>query len=266
MERVGFIGFGNMGTALAKGAIRSGFLNPEQIYASNRNQETLKESSDELKINMSDNITVARECDIIILGVKPYLVTAIIDQIKDEMKPNQLFVCMAAGINIEKMESQFNRPGVKIIRILPNMPALVGAGMTAISINDNVSKKETDFIVEFCNSFGIADVIPESLMDVASAVGASSPAFSYMFMESLADGAVLKGLDRKRAYKYAAQAVLGAAKMVLESGEHPGQLKDRVCSPGGTTIEGVLVLEEQGMRSAVINAMDKTTTKASKLG
>lgn len=151
---------------------------------------------------------------------------------------------------------------VKVVRVMPNTPALVGEGMSALCPNDIVTKEELEYIVTIFESFGKAEIVSEKLMDVVTAVSGSAPAYVYMFIEAMADAAVLDGMPRNQAYKFAAQAVYGSAKMVLETGMHPGALKDMVCSPGGTTIEAVATLEEKGLRTAVISAMRNCTKKS----
>ena len=266
MKKIVFIGFGNMASAIAQGAIDSNFIDKENVYISGRDQGKLKLKAHKFGVNPSDNAYIAKSCDIVFLGVKPYGIISLLEQIKSEISEYQIIVSMAAGVTVKAMEEALDGSHIKIIRMLPNTPALVGEGMTALSLGTYATAEDVTYIEAFCQSFGKVDVIEEKLIDAVSAVSGSSPAFVYQFIEALADGAVLKGLYRERAYKYASQAVLGAAKMVLQSGEHPGQLKDKVCSPGGSTIEGIKVLEQQGMRSAVINAVAQTTDKASKLG
>ena len=151
---------------------------------------------------------------------------------------------------------------VKIVRTMPNTPALVGEGITAACCNENVTPNELDSVVNILKGFGKCEVISENLMDVVVSVSSSSPAYVFMFIEAMADAAVADGMPRAQAYEFAAQAVLGSAKMVLETRKHPGELKDMVCSPAGTTIEAVRVLEEKGMRSAVFEAMKACTRKA----
>lgn len=168
---------------------------------------------------------------------------------------------IAAGQTIEQNEKRFGR-SMKMAKAMPNTPVLVSEGMTAVSINQLITEEEKTEIKAIFESFGKVEFVDEKLMDVVSAVSGSSPAYAYMFIEALADGAVLHGLPRQQAYVFASQAVLGAAKMVLETGVHPGELKDHVCSPGGSTIEAVASLEESGLRSAVINAVNASVNKS----
>lgn len=174
-------------------------------------------------------------------------------------------VSIAAGKSIDALSNAFGKE-VKLIRIMPNTPALVGEGMSAISANEKVTEAEKEKVIEIFNSFGKCEEVSESLMDTVTAVSGSSPAYVFMFIEAMADAAVVGGMPRDKAYIFAAQAVLGSAKMVLDTKKHPGVLKDMVCSPAGTTIEAVSVLEEKGMRDAVISAMKVCMEKSKEMG
>ena len=176
-----------------------------------------------------------------------------------------MVVSIAAGKTIAFIENGLGSSEVKIVRCMPNTPALVGEGCTGVCANKNVEKEELEQVLALIRSFGVAEAVPESLMDVVVGVSGSSPAYVFMFIEAMADQAVAAGMPRKQAYQFAAQAVLGSAKMVLETGMHPGELKDMVCSPGGTTIQAVKVLEEKGMRAAVMDAMEACIEKSRQL-
>lgn len=193
--------------------------------------------------------------------MKPHLFPEIISQIKSCIRPNTLIISIAAGQTIAAIESAFHK-NIKLIRAMPNTPALVGEGMSALCANQNVSQEELNEAITIFNSFGKCEVVPENIMDTVIGVSGSSPAYVYLFIEAMADAAVADGMSRAQAYKFSAQAVLGAAKMVLNTDSHPGALKDAVCSPGGTTIEAVAVLEQQGFRNAVISAQRACVQKA----
>ena len=260
-KNIGFIGCGNMAKAMISGIVKSGLVPPLNIYGSGGSEENLKSVKEKYGISIkSSNKEVAEAADILVLAVKPNIYASVIEEIKDSIRKDCIIVIIAAGITIEFMEKSLN-DGAKVVRTMPNTPALVGEGMSAICAGSHVSEEELKWIVEIFESFGKAEIIEEKLMDVIPAVSGSSPAYVYMFIEALADGGVLRGLPRQKAYKMAAQAVLGAAKMVLETGEHPGKLKDAVCSPGGTTIEAVYTLEKSNFRGAVISAMESCTEK-----
>ena len=197
--------------------------------------------------------------------MKPNKYTHVIEKIKNHIKPDAVIISIAAGLSMEKIESFFGKD-IKLIRVMPNTPALVSQAMSAICKNKFVSDNEIDEVLEIFQAFGKTELVEERLMDVVTGVSGSSPAYVYMFIEALADGAVLQGMPRDKAYKMAAQSVLGSAKMVLETGKHPGQLKDEVCSPGGTTIEAVYSLEKNNFRAAVIEAVNVCTEKSKNMG
>ena len=190
----------------------------------------------------------------VIFSVKPQFYADVIQEVKDLVRPEQLIITIAPGKTLAWLAEQFGKD-VKIVRTMPNTPAMVGEGMTAATPNEHVTKEELDYACKILSAFGKVEVVTEHMMDAVVAVSGSSPAYVFMFIEAMADAAVAEGMPRAQAYKFAAQAVLGSAKMVLETGKHPGELKDMVCSPAGTTIEAVGVLEEHGFRSAVIDAM-----------
>ncbi len=259
--KVGFIGCGNMASAIISGLINKASMEPTEIIASDAFETTLKSASDKFNIKTtSDNKIVAKEAEVIFLAVKPQYYETVISEIKDLITSDQVIVTIAPGKTLSWLEERFGE--VKIVRTMPNTPALVGEGVTGVCRNSHVYDGEFQYIMSLISSFGVAEDIPESLMDVCVSVSGSSPAYVFMFIEAMADAAVADGMPRDKAYKFAAQAVYGSAKMVLETGMHPGALKDMVCSPGGTTIEAVRVLEEKGFRSSVIEAMKACTAKA----
>lgn len=252
--KIGFIGTGNMGRAMMGGMIKAGIVDPENVMASDIFQAVVDEVAEEYSVKATtDNREVVDFADIVFLAVKPQYLPGAIDGIKDMDFSNKVVVSIAAGQSLEKLTGLFGKK-IKLIRVMPNTPALVGEGMSALSPNELVSDDESETVLHLFESFGEAEIVPEKLQDAVVGISGSSPAYVYMFIEALADGAVAEGMPRKQAYKFAAQAVLGSAKMVLETGEHPGVLKDNVCSPGGTTIEAVATLEALGFRNAVIEA------------
>lgn len=265
-KKIGFIGCGNMATAMISGIINSNVVSSEELMVSNPTDEKLKKIKQKCNVNISNiNRDVASFSDILFLSVKPNKYEEVINEIKNSVKENCIIVAIAAGITIKFIESKFDKKDLKVVRTMPNTPALVGEGMTAISFNSKVTNEEKEDILSIFKSFGKYEVIDEKLMDVIPAISGSSPAYVYMFIEALADGAVLGGIPRDKAYKMAAQAVLGSAKMVLETGEHPGVLKDNVCSPGGTTIEAVYTLEKNNFRGTIIEAMESCTKKTKQM-
>ncbi len=263
--KTGFVGTGNMGTALIKGYIKQNENNKNDIYAYDKLPDKLDELVRECGIHSCDSIkAIVKECDIIILSVKPDVYAYVLEEINQYIESKHVLVSIAAGITIRYIESFFIIPA-KVVRTMPNTPALVSEGITALSGNTNISEKELNCVRNIFSAVGKTEIIEEKLMDVIPAVSGSSPAYVYMFIEALADGAVMQGMPRKQAYQFAAQSVLGAAKMVLETKKHPGELKDMVCSPGGTTIEAVASLEKNGVRSAVIEAVKACTEKSIKM-
>ena len=262
MKTIGFIGCGNMGSAMIGGILGAGLTTPDLIFASASTETRLNAVKEKYGINTTtNNWDVASKSDILILAVKPNKLSEVIPDISGSINKNAVIVSIAAGTSILKLENLFCRE-IKLVRAMPNTPALVGEAMSALSANDNVTDDELAEIVSVFESFGKCEIVPESLMDAVTGVSGSSPAYVYMFIEAMADAAVLDGMPRSQAYKFAAQSVLGSAKMVLESGSHPGALKDNVCSPGGTTIAAVAELEKSGFRSAVISAQHACVNKS----
>ncbi len=259
---IGFIGGGNMASAIIGGILQSGLAAKEQIIATAKTEHTLTSLRERFGITaIADNQQAASQSDILFLAVKPYLFSEIISQVKDCIRPETLIISIAAGQTMEKIETLFGKD-VKLVRAMPNTPALVGEAMTALCTNQNITETELADAMAIFNSFGKCETVPETMMDAVIGVSVSSTAYVYLFTEAMADAAVADGMPRAQAYKFAAQSVLGAAKMVLETETHPGALKDAVCSPGGTTIEAVAVLEQQGLRSAVISAQRACVQKS----
>ncbi len=254
---ISFIGCGNMGTAMMQGILDSGIAKAADLTGADRSEVLLKNRKEVLGISTTtDNKEAAEKADILILSVKPQFYEEVISGIKDAVRDDVIIITIAPGKTLSWTEEKFGRK-LKVIRMMPNTPALVKEGMIGLCANDKVTEKELDTVRELCSGFAKTEVIPENLMDVVTAVSGSSPAYVFMFIEAMADAAVAGGMPRDKAYTFAAQAVLGSAKMVLETGMHPGELKDMVCSPAGTTIQAVRVLEERGFRSAVIECMEK---------
>lgn len=263
--KIGFIGCGNMATAMIRGMIKNGAAKPEEIIASAKSEKTRERIKTELGICAAENNRqAALFSDVLFLAVKPQYYEEVIEEIKGDLTGQEIVVTIAPGKTLSWLAGKLGS-NVKIIRTMPNTPAMVGEGMTGMCGNALVTEEELLQVKELLESFGKAEVVPESLIDVVVGVSGSSPAYVFLFIEAMADAAVADGMPRAQAYKFAAQAVLGSAKMVLETGRHPGELKDMVCSPGGTTIEAVRVLEEKGMRSAVIEASKACVKKGREL-
>ena len=254
MKTASFIGTGNMGSALARAAAKSSLSC--RILLANRSPEKARRLAAELGGLAVDNRTAAAEADILFLGVKPHLLAGAADGIRDVLARRQdrfLVVSMAAGWDLHSLSALLG--GIPVIRIMPNIPVSVGSGVTLFAASPEVTGEEKDFFRELMAFSGVVEEIDEPLMDAATGITGCGPAFAAMFAEALADGAVACGLPRAQAYRCAAQMLKGTAELLLETGEHPGSLKDRVCSPAGSTIQGVRVLEQSAFRAAVMNAV-----------
>lgn len=264
--KYGFIGNGNMGRAILCGALDNKVINACDVIVSDIDTEGLKWLQGKYAVTTTkDNKITAADSDILFLCVKPQYIYSVIAEIKDKVSENTLIVSIAAGQSIEMLTEAFGKK-IKLVRVMPNTPALVGEGMSALSPNENVSDKETELVLKIFNSFGKGSIVAENLMDAVTAVSGSSPAYVFMMIEAMADAAVIGGMPRKQAYLLASQAVLGSAKMVLETRLHPGTLKDMVCSPAGTTIDAVAALEKNGFRNSIIEAMKECMKKSKELG
>ncbi len=257
MKKIGFIGCGNMGGALVSAAAR--VIPGKNIYLCDAFKEKAEALADKYGANVSEVNSVALECDYIFLGVKPQMFSelfGVISPILKARKDKFVLISMAAGISISAVEGMADCD-CAVIRIMPNTPVSVGEGMILYCANKNVCAEQLDAFIDILSMAGKLDSIPEDKIDAASALSGCGPAFVYMFAEALADGAVECGLPRDKAMLYATQTLIGAAKLLEESGRHPGALKDAVCSPGGTTIAGVHALEDGAFRASAMNAVKK---------
>lgn len=253
--KIGFIGYGNMGQAMAKGWVNKGNLQPDQIYANARNMEKLQQNCDELGIHAMELAEdLAEEVDIIILAVKPYQIEAVVETIKDKLQ-NKIIISVAANFTYE-MFQEFMPEGTAHVSTIPNTPVAIGEGIIVLENNHSLSSEQYKLVDELLSHLGIVQPVETDQLSVAGTLAGCGPAFASMFIEALADGAVKYGLSRQEAYRLASQMMAGTGKMQLETNEHPGVMKDQVTSPGGTTIKGVAALEKNGFRSAVIEAFD----------
>lgn len=264
-DKIGFFGAGNMGRAIMQGLIKNGLYAAENICVFDILPAALENIRKDLGVSTFGNeADLAAQADIVIMAVKPQYADALMESIKSKLKKDVIFVSIAAGVSIGRIASILG-DNTKIVRTMPNTPALVGAGITALTFNSLVAGSDQEKVKSIFVALGATEVIPENMMDPVVGVASSSPAYTFMFIEAMADGAVLEGLPRDKAMKFAAHAVLGAAKLLLESGRHPGELKDMVSSPGGTTIEGVRCLEENGFRYAAMQAVIASSQKNKRL-
>lgn len=253
MTAIGFIGTGNMGSALARAAAKSGKV--ETILLANRSPEKAKRLAEEIGGVVLDNRTVAARAQVLFLGVKPQMLEGMLEGIQDVLTGRTdrlLIVSVVAGKDLKELKRLLGEH--PIIRIMPNIPVGVGGGVTLFTASEDVTEDERLFVKEVLSCSGAVDELEEDLLDAATGITGCGPAFAAIFAEALADGAVACGLPRQKAMCYAAQMMKGTA-MLLESGEHPAVLKDRVCSPAGSTIQGVRSLEESAFRAAVMNAV-----------
>lgn len=262
---IGFIGAGRMAQAMSRGFISKGVVKPHKIMASDTVPQMLdciKEQG--VRISRS-NLEIVENSDLIIIAVKPHVVSPILQEVSSKVTREKLFLSIAAGVTLETLEK--NLPSqTRVIRAMPNTPALVQTGATVIAPGSSVLQGDRELIQGLFRTIGICEVGTEEQLDAVTGLSGSGPAYGFLAIESLADGGVKMGLPRDLAQKLAAQTLLGAAKMVLESGKHPGQLKDEVCSPGGTTIAAIHKLEETGFRSSLITAVETATNRAKELG
>jgi len=261
MANLGFIGAGNMGYAMLKGA--ANVFPKEDLTYTDVNKTRLEEIKKETGISYVDgNISLVKSVKYIVLAIKPQFLDGVLDEIKSEITDHHVVISIAPGVTIDHYKEYFGK-NTKIVRAMPNTPALVNEGMSGICFSkDAFSEEEKKMVYAFFDSFGKYEEVNENLMNAVTCASGSSPAYVYMFIETLADSAVKYGIPRDKAYVFAAQTVLGSAKMVLETKQHPGALKDMVCSPGGTTIAAVAALEEYGFRNSIIKATDACYEKS----
>lgn len=261
MRKIGFIGAGNMTATIIDGLVSRFDQINDSIFVTNRSREKLEKLCRENGVNALDtNIQLAKQCDVIVLGIKPNIYPVVLNEISPFINEDQLLVSIAAGITIDEIQGYFSNPQ-KIIRIMPNVAVSVGEGMLPMSSSPHATQEDIDITTELFSSIGRVDLISEHLMDAATCVSGCSPAFIAQMVEAMADGAVLQGMPREKAYQYAAQTLVGTGLMILKKELHPGPLKDMVTSPGGVTIEGVYSLEKNGFRGIVMEALEVCSQK-----
>jgi pyrroline-5-carboxylate reductase len=255
-----------MATALARGWISAGLTTVEQVLASDPLPGAREAFASGLALRTTaDNRDVVRHSDLLVLAVKPQTMAALLDDIRSFVTPAHLVVSIAAGISLGQLAEGLG-PKVRLVRVMPNTPCLIGASASAYAPGDGVNGEDLSQIDRLLNSVGRAFRVPETLLDAVTGLSGSGPAFVYLMIEALSDGGVRVGLPREIATALAAQTLLGSARMVLETGMHPGALKDMVASPGGTTIAGLHALERAGVRGALMDAVEAATLRAKELG
>ena len=263
---LGFLGAGKMATALARGFIRAGLVTPKQVFGSDPFLTARAAFGRETGARiLNDNQQVTRLASVLILATKPDQTLTVLNEIRGQFTPRHLLISIAAGVPTAKLEAALPACA-RVIRVMPNTPALLGASASGFALGKCATKSDGELALRLLSSVGVAFALKESLLDAVTGLSGSGPAYVYQFIEALSDGGVASGLPRDVATKLAAQTVLGAAKMVLETGQHPGALKDMVTSPGGTTIEGLHELEKGKLRGTVISAVRAATEKSKRLG
>lgn len=265
-KTIGFLGAGNMAEALIRGLVQGGVVAPERILASGPRSERLAELAATYKIaTTTDNVAVARKSEILVLSVKPQILEKVVREVSSGIAPGTLVISVAAGVDTATIESHLPS-GARVVRAMPNMPALVRAGATAIARGRHANDADLAEAKTIFDAVGITIVLDESHLDAVTGLSGSGPAYIFLILEALADAGVKVGLSRRDAQKLAAQTVMGSAKLLLDTDEHPGRLKDMVTSPGGTAIAGLHTLEEGGLRTTLMNAVETATKRARELG
>ncbi len=264
-KELGIIGTGNMGTALLKGILKKGVIENEKIVIFDINTALLEEKAKELNVDKArDNIELARRSKFILIAVKPQVINSVLEQLGSCVTDENIIISIAAGISLNHI-SKLVKKEIGMVRIMPNTPALVGCGASVICHNGKLSDSELDFVKNMFNAVGLAFELDEKYLDAVTGLSGSGPAYVFLIIKSLAEGGVKMGLPHDISLKLAAQTVLGAAQMVLETNEHPEKLKDMVTSPGGTTVEGLHMLEKGNLKATLISAVEAATEKSRKL-
>jgi pyrroline-5-carboxylate reductase len=264
--KVGVIGAGKIGAAIARGVIRGGLVGKEQVMASDVSSALRQAIGAELGIESTpDNGALCDFADIVILAVKPQIVDGVAREIAKKLGATKLLVSVAAGVPLSRIETRL-APEARVVRVMPNLPCIAGAGAAGYAAGAHATATDLEQVGLILNSFGVGMPVEEKYLDAVTGLSGSGPAYVFLFMEALADGGVQAGLTRDVALKLAMQTVYGAARLALESSKHLGELKDEVASPGGTTIAGIYALEQKGFRGAVMDAVVKATERSKELG
>ena len=264
-KKIGFIGAGNMAEVLMKGVMSTGLYNADDIVAGEVYEPRRKYISDTVKIDAyDDNVKVVKAAKFLVLAVKPQQLGEVLGALKPHLTKDHLIMSIAAGVTLGKLESYV--PASRFIRVMPNQPCMVLASASAFSRGSKATDEDCALVDKVLKAVGISYEVKENLLDAVTGLSGSGPAYAYMMIEALSDGGVLMGLPRDVSTRLAAQTLFGAAKTILETGEQPGKMKDIICSPGGTTIEAVKMLETFGLRSALIHAVETAANKSKELG
>jgi pyrroline-5-carboxylate reductase len=267
LKQLAFIGAGNMAEALLRGVLTAGRMGPDQIIATDVREERLVFLKATYRIGVSShNAEAARQADTIVLAVKPQMMSHALDDLKDAIGEQQLLISIAAGVSTARIAEHFPQHPVRVVRVMPNTPALVLEGASALARGRHAAPQDLETARRLFEAVGKVVVVDESQMDAVTGLSGSGPAYAFLMIEALSDAGVKMGLPREVALSLAAQTMRGAARLVLETGKHPGELKDMVTSPGGTTLAGLHALEQGGVRAALINAVEAATRRSQELG
>ncbi|MBM4038062.1 MAG: pyrroline-5-carboxylate reductase [Planctomycetes bacterium] len=265
-QTIGFLGAGKMGEALARGLLAGRRVTPDRVLMSDVDGKRLEDLARQLQVGIADgNAALVAASDVVMVALKPGVVRQVLPGLGNAIGSQKLVVSIAAGVTLRELEGMLG-PGARVVRVMPNTPCLVGCGASAYALGSAATEADGRLVNEVFCSVGIAVAVPEALLDAVTGLSGSGPAFVALVIEGLADGGVLAGLPRETALKLAAQTVLGTARLVLETGRHPAVVKDMVASPGGTTIEGLKVLEEKRLRGALIQAVEAAARRSRELG
>jgi pyrroline-5-carboxylate reductase len=262
---LGFIGCGNMGEALVKGLLASKAAQPSQVRVSARRPDRMQELVKQYCVGAGSNAEVARASDVVVLAVKPQILDLVLRQLTHDLTKDKLVISVAAGVPIAALERRLHPP-MRIIRAMPNTPATVGAGATALALGEHATDADYATARALFDSVGLTVLLEETQLDAVTGLSGSGPAYLFLIIEALADAGVKVGLSRRASLQLAAQTVLGSAKLLIDSGQHPGMLKDGVTSPGGTAIAGLHTLEAGGLRNVLMNAVEAATRRSKELG
>lgn len=265
MTTIGFIGAGNMAEAMIRGLLRGGDFSPDQITASGPREERMRELRQQYGINATTDNHEPSRAQIVVLSVKPQILSRVLDQVGASISPDALVISIAAGVPVAAIEGRL-ASGTRVIRAMPNTPALVDAAATAIAGGEHAREADLEDARRIFDAVGVTIVLEESQLDAVTGLSGSGPAYVFLILEALSDAGVKVGLSRRNSQLLAAQTLLGSAKLLLETGEHPGRLKDMVTSPGGTAITGLHTLESGGLRTTLMNAVEAATKRSRELG
>lgn len=264
-KTIGIIGGGNMGSGILSGIVRAGLVKPTNVIVSDLNKKVLARLEETYSVRTTtDNALLCEEADIIFLVVKPYQLADMIEKVRDSVNADALVISVAAGQPLCRIEDMFERD-MRLVRIMPNLGALVGESMTGFCLNRFATEEDRQDVIDLLESFGRAEEVAEKLMDVVTGVSGSAPAYICTMLDAMADAAVRNGMPRAQAYTVCAQAMLGTAKYLLETGVTPSALKDMVCTPGGTSIEAVVAMERDGLRGAIVSGVNACVEKSKQL-